>query len=570
MRNGGSEGVTSTPRRGGELWLVVVAFLMGILFVASLERLWPLVPGNLHIRSERRETVARRFLERQGFDLSGYLSGSSLNVDETSLDHMEHQYGNSRTRTLIREGAPIAYYSVTFKKENEANSFYVSLLPTGQVIGWRGTPPEDAPGGRLTAEASRTLARSALTNHLSTDETTWREVGVAEREFPGRLDRTYTFERIVYAAPELRERATVRVAGDIVLGASRSIVVPSRSLRNARRQEAPRETLMSVGTLMLGVAALGAFAVFLLRLRDGSARLRRAAYWSAAVFLCTICASLLRTDSVFAAWDPLWPRSVSYLQYVIRLIQNNIWTLLILLAVVAAGDALDTKLQAGRGESLWRLTKGKFGDPLVGAAAGRGFLVGLICAGVMAATVLTLQQFGGVSVDMQPRGFFFYALNSPMPGLCTLFYFLHVALLEELGYRYFAGSWLLQTTGKKWLAIFLPALVYGLTHTSLSFLPPAEPFWARALTMTLVGCVWGWAFFRYDALTVVISHLTSDLFIFNWPRLASGDPGIMLSAALTVIVPLLPALGLLRLLRQIRLRQVAPARVVEGVNNSLP
>jgi predicted membrane metal-binding protein len=73
--------------------------------------------------------------------------------------------------------------------------------------------------------------------------------------------------------------------------------------------------------------------------------------------------------------------------------------------------------------------------------------------------------------------------------------------------------------------------------------------------MTLVGCVWGWAFLRYDALTVVISHLTADLFIFNWPRLASGDPGIQLSAALTI---LLPAFGLLRLLRR-RSRGLAPS-----------
>jgi hypothetical protein len=63
-------------------------------------------------------------------------------------------------------------------------------------------------------------------------------------------------------------------------------------------------------------------------------------------------------------------------------------------------------------------------------------------------------------------------------------------------------------------------------------LPPAEPFWARALVMTLVGCVWGWAFLRYDALTVVVSHLTADLFIFNWPRLASGDPGLIVRALL--------------------------------------
>jgi hypothetical protein len=83
--------------------------------------------------------------------------------------------------------------------------------------------------------------------------------------------------------------------------------------------------------------------------------------------------------------------------------------------------------------------------------------------------------------------------------------------------------------------------VYGLTHTGLSFLPPAEPFWGRAVVMTLVGCVWGWAFLRYDALTVVTSHLTADLFIFNWPRLASAHPDVRLAALATVAAPLAPA-----------------------------
>jgi hypothetical protein len=59
--------------------------------------------------------------------------------------------------------------------------------------------------------------------------------------------------------------------------------------------------------------------------------------------------------------------------------------------------------------------------------------------------------------------------------------------------------------------------------------------------MTLVGCVWGWAFLRYDALTVVTSHLTADLFIFNWPRLASAHPDVRLAALATVAAPLAPA-----------------------------
>jgi membrane protease YdiL (CAAX protease family) len=160
---------------------------------------------------------------------------------------------------------------------------------------------------------------------------------------------------------------------------------------------------------------------------------------------------------------------------------------------------------------------------------------------VLAGTVLLLERFAGATTAIQPRGFFFYCLNTSFPSLATLLFFLGVALTEELGYRYFGGTWVLSVTGRRWLAILIPAVLYGLTHTRLDFLPPAEPFWARPLVLTAVGCVWGWAFLRYDALTVVLSHLTADLFIFNWPRLASDRPGVVASALLVCLVPLAPA-----------------------------
>ncbi len=95
----------------------------------------------------------------------------------------------------------------------------------------------------------------------------------------------------------------------------------------------------------------------------------------------------------------------------------------------------------------------------------------------------------------------------------------------------------------------MPAAVYGLMHTQWDFLPPVDPLWARPLALGIVGCVWGWAFFRYDALTVVLSHFAADLFIFNWPNLASGDPWRIAGAAATIAVPLAPAAigGLMRL-----------------------
>jgi hypothetical protein len=39
-----------------------------------------------------------------------------------------------------------------------------------------------------------------------------------------------------------------------------------------------------------------------------------------------------------------------------------------------------------------------------------------------------------------------------------------------------------------------------------------------------------------------LDHFTADLFIFNWPRLASGDPVLVAKALATVAVPLVPAI----------------------------
>lgn len=40
--------------------------------------------------------------------------------------------------------------------------------------------------------------------------------------------------------------------------------------------------------------------------------------------------------------------------------------------------------------------------------------------------------------------------------------------------RFFAGTWLLSLTGKSWIAIAVPAILHGASHTGLDFLPPAK------------------------------------------------------------------------------------------------
>jgi hypothetical protein len=416
------------------------------------------------------------------------------------------------------------------------------LHPAAGVLGWSVSIEDDEAGLTLPIERARELALEVVAGPLALDPASLEERSAASETLTDRTDHRFVFERQISDAPEFAERVHVVVAGERVVSARRSLVVPAAASRAARAAEAPGVALETVGFGVLAVAALGAFFVFLRHLRGGTVHLGRSLVWPAIVLVCLTAATVLDSSRLFRAWDPLWPRGVSGFRYLVFDGIEQIWILLVLLAVVAAGDALDRSIGGGRGASLWSLARGRILDPAVGLASGRGFLIGLICGGVMAVAVLALERVVGSTTSIQPRGFFFYPLNSDSPAMTSLLFFWGVALAEELGYRFFGGTWLLGLTRRRWIAILVPAIVYGLTHTRLDFLPPAEPFWGRALVLTFVGCVWGWAFLRFDALTVVLSHFTADLFIFNWPRLASGQTPQVVIAIVTICVPLFPAL----------------------------
>jgi len=521
--------------------IAVVCILAGALFLSSLGRLWPLAPVDLVADRSQIEIDARRFLEGRGFVLEGYRSSSRLMVDGPTLDYLDQGFGRARTNELIREGFPLVFYRAYFKKRGEPASYTVSWHPEVGVIGWSRWVEEDEPGPSLALEQARELAREAVARGLNLDPADFEERAVSSTDQDSRRDYSFRFEATHDFPPELRERIGIRVAGDRVVSATRSVRVPASARRVARRAEAPGRALETAGLVMVTLAIIGAFFVFLIRLRAGQVRLARAMIWPVVVFVCLLGTYALETPNLFRAWEPLWPKWVSDFQYLSSRGLEGLALGLLLLILVAGGDALDRESGAGRGASLWSLARLRI-DRSVALASGRGFLVGLLCGGVMTLSILVLQWIAGATTSLQPRGFFFYTLNTAAPALTTLLFFFGVALAEELGYRFFAGTWLLALTRRRWIAIVVPAVMYGLIHTRFGFLPPAEPWWGRALVLTLVGCVWGWAFFRYDALTVVLSHFTADLFIFNWPRLASGQTSVVIVSVLTVAVPLLPAL----------------------------
>lgn len=529
-----------------DLMLLAGALLGGALFFASLHHLWPLAAVDVNAPPRREIAAARSFLEKQGFDVAHHKAASRLVVDDAALDYLMRTFGRERAQSLIRSGEPVYVYDVVFKKHGDPDSVRVSLHPDGRVLGWARTVQEDAAGAVVEIGEARRTARDLVAAAAGVRLGDVDETGQYQRERPHRRDHLFIYEHWLSRNPELRERSSITVAGGKVTSVDRQLVVPESARRDARRREAPMIALQMASFVLIGVAGFAALVVFLRSLQAGEVRLRRAAGWVGIIAVFFLLTQALRPADLLLRWDPLWPRWVANFQTLGFALAQGAWIAAALFIVIAAGDALDRKSGANRGATFWLAGRGLLTDRSVGMASLRGFMVGLICGGALVATLLLLEAVAGGWSGIQPQGFFFFAINSSVPALSTLLYFLMVALVEELGYRFFAGTWLLSLTHRKWIAIVVPALLYGASHTGLDFLPPVEPFWGRAVALSVVGLIWGWAFLRYDALTVVLSHFTADLFIFNWPRLGSGDPLLVAKAVATIAVPLVPALFLLR------------------------
>ena len=530
-------------RRDPWLALGVAALAAGALFFFALDSLWPLARIDPAADRDALAAQARSFLTARGFDLAGFDAAVALRLDGAAVDYLERAGGREEVQQRISAGSSLASYVATFKRRGEPTVYTVDLHPDTGLIGWSARLEDDAGGARLDEASARWLAHAAARDALDLDLDRYEPRAASSIERSARRDHRFVYELVLRENPEIRERVTLSVDGDLVSSVRREFVVPPAARRATRSAAAPAIALESIGFALLAAAAGAAFVVFLRGLREGTVRLGRAAVWPGVVFVALLGTFALETPTLFAFWDPLWPFAVSASRYLVERAMELAWLVVVLLAVVAAADALDRQSGACRGESLWRLGRGAWTERAVGLASLRGFLVGLICGGALTAAVLLLERFAGATVALQPRGFFFFTLNSAFPAASSLLFFAAVALAEESGYRFFGATWLLRLTGRRWVSVLVPALIYGLTHTRLDFLPPTEPFWGRAVALTAVGCVWGWAFLRYDALTVVLSHYTADLFIFNWPALAGGGRSEVALALVAVAFPLLPAAG---------------------------
>ncbi len=524
-----------------DLALLGAAVVCGGVFLASLDRLWPVADLDLTMPASQLRSIAFAHEDVVDARLKDWEWSSQVVLDEPALSWLERIRGPFEVRRILREGAPVYQYEVLFKRRGFADAITFWIHPETGLSGWRRTVEDDGEGIDLDSAGAWKMADLAIRDHLGFALSDWELRRHERAKLDGRTDNAFMFERSLEPGSKIRERLSVEVAGSVVREVRRSMVVPPSFLRSEREHKLPETFVQALALVLFASMGVAAFLYKLWGLKRGLVGLRVPVIGSVLVIVCLGASRLLREHRMFELWDPFGPRWMAGAKILLTGLMSDMLPALMVFAFLAASDALDREAPRHRGIALRRFLRFRWNHVDVGHASLRGFLLGWVAGGVLAAATWALSHLDGALIELQPRGFFFHGINSVSPTLLLGIFFLQIALVEELGYRHFAGNALLKLRTGRMVAALVPALVYGAVHAGLDFLPPAEPWWARMIPITLVGFLWGLAFIRWDALTVVLSHWACDLFLFNRVRLQSEDPWTALAAVGCIALPLLPA-----------------------------
>jgi membrane protease YdiL (CAAX protease family) len=475
---------------------------------------------------------ARVFLEERGFDLTPYRQVVLFRYDDNAKTYLERELGLAEANRIMSSGIDIWRWRVRFFKPPEKEELVVWLDPSGNLVGFEHVVEEEAPGTRLEKEQARSVAEIFLRTRLGLDLADYALVEDSMDERPNRLDHRFTWEHRDFRAKDATSRVSASVYGDEIGRVLPFLKIPEQWQRDYRKLRS-RNELFGTAAAMAYVPLLVAILFVLIR------RAGRRVPWKTALWLGGIIGGLqaIATMNGLPVHLGSFPTNTPFPLAVILLavvsLAIGIFYALFIATCGASGELLyresaPDKVALPRMMSLTGLrTKEFFTATFVGyalAAAQLGFVV---------LFYLFAKRFGAWSpAEVKYDNF----LSTALPWIYPLTIGLIATTTEEFAFRLFAIPFLKRHLKSTWLAVVIPAFVWGFLHSGY----PQQPAWIRGVEIGLVGIVLGYVFLRFGIVATLVAHYTYDAIVIGLLLLRSDNLYFLLSGGIVMDVVLIP------------------------------
>jgi hypothetical protein len=525
-----SDRLTSSDKRALLLW--VLTGVVGVWFAHHyFFRAFP--EASVDFRVSRGEALrrAQSFVGGLGENISGYRSSIVFDVDENAKTYLERELGLQEANQLMSSQLNIWYWDVRLFRPQQEEEFDVRVSPSGNIVGYAHKVEEARAGASLERADAQARAQDFLSGQAGVNLSQWdflpEEANSNKR--PNRLDWSFTWEKHGFRAKDAPYRLQATLHGDKVGGSEEFLQVPEVWKRDFQRLRSGNDTLAAVFTVPY--ILILAMAVWLaIRLTN-----RGQTSWRGAILLGALVAALLFLQNLnsWPLWSASYDTNTAYGSFLALKLGSalliSVLTALTITLVLPAAEPLyrasqPRHLQLAKTFTLRGLRSKEF---FSAAVVGLSFAAAHI--GYVVAFYVVASHYGAWA----PQEISYEeSVNTAFPWISGAAIGLLASTNEEFTFRLFAIPFFARLTRSRWIAVIVPAFLWGFLHSNY----PQEPPYIRGVEIGLIGIVAGLVMLRWGILSTLIWHYTVDaslvgLFLVRSNSLYFKISGVVVAAA---------------------------------------
>ncbi len=456
--------------------------------------------------------------------------------------------GHDSLNALVRgdDVAPFAW-SVRAFAPGDPHEARVDFAPDGRIIAFERKLADADRRPAVSADSGQRLAEQALGTWINDRADRWKLVTASyeTKKVSGRIDRTYTFERVDRRIGGAPIRAEVGIAGDTPARVRPFVDIPESFRRRYAEMRSTNDLLALVaGLAILGIAIIGMIALSRFA-RERSVRWREAMMVGVVIGALALAAGINEMPGSWFSYDTAMSPAAFLATRVLLAILLGLTTALLVGFTLAAAET-STRHAFPRHLDWWKLWRFR-GTREVAALVGGGYATAAIAFAYVGIFYLVTRTLLGWWVPSEllddPN-----QIASPMPWISGIAASVNAGVWEESLFRALPLSlvalWVGQRPTRRWwlaAGVLASALVFGFAHSNYESWPP----YSRGVEIFLDACFWAVLFINFGLLVTVIAHFVYDLVLFGIFAASGSAPAYRVTAAIILLALLAPAIVVL-------------------------
>ncbi|MCF7804400.1 MAG: CPBP family intramembrane metalloprotease [Candidatus Marinimicrobia bacterium] len=514
---------------------VAIALVSIVVTWVYFDDAFPEASIRFEVDKEASETIGQQFLETLGFTISPYKHASIFDYDNQAKIYLERTQGLEETNDLLSGSIRIWRWNHRWYQSKEKEEFQVAVSPRGAIIRYDHVLPEDAGDAHLSEREARALAEETMTSTLSRSLTNLTFLEHASEKLPNRTDHTFTWRRtdLISGDSNADYRYEVTIKGDEFGGYREYLKVPEAWSREYQQLRSANNTTGQVASFFLLLTVLVMLVVLIQKSRLGDIKWKTGLKFGVVAFVLMLASQLNSLPITLYNYST----TDAYGDFLTQEI------LLSLLQALLAGGGIFFLTAAA--EPLYRE---RYGDKLSVSKAftlrgikTKKFFIAIVVGLVLTCFFMAYQTvFYLISANLgawSPADIpYSELLNTAIPWIFVLLMGFFPAVSEEFISRMFSIPFLEKYLKVRWLAVLIPALIWGFGHAAY----PNQPFYIRGLEVGVAGVIIGYVMLRFGIVAALIWHYTVDALYTAFLLFRSGDPYFIASGAISTGIFLIP------------------------------